>query len=462
LPRRVIYDCDESLLVPDYYSGPTFDGRFESGNLRRVREIGDNAFDLQIAPDPNARGSAQWFFFRADGLTPGNYRFRISGFARRDNCHERGSQIVARRGSGGWFRFGTRMRWSGSRRKRWSLRFEFTVAEPGTMWFAQTYPYTLSDLRDFEESCEFPRTTLVTSLGGLELPVIFWDADVGRFAPVGPLLRLGAEPSARPGVFGRCTLETIRRWRQPDAAPIELDPNVPKPAIVILARTHPGEPCSSFGLEGFLDSIFRGAYRELTQYFSFLIIPMMNPDGVVAGLYRPTLEGDDQNRIWENPSESSHPEAHAALLAAYGLAATREIAFFLDFHGHTSALGCFTFGYGNTHDASLCSGEALFPEAMARNCAFWNQDLASYERQEEYDGTVRVAFRERFRTVFTYTLEMSFGGWGGTQFTPAEYRGIGETTAASIREIFLGEPLPPAEPEAPSPDRTRRKWNVEV
>lgn len=41
----------------------------------------------------------------------------------------------------------------------------------------------------------------------------------------------------------------------------------------------------------------------LREKFIFKIVPMLNPDGVIHGNSRCSLEGCDLNRKWKNPSK---------------------------------------------------------------------------------------------------------------------------------------------------------------
>ena len=65
-----------------------------------------------------------------------------------------------------------------------------------------------------------------------------------------------------------------------------------------MARVHPGESNSSFMMQGFLNFIIGPSQqaKELRSKFIFKIIPMINPDGVIAGNYRTSLGGSDLNR----------------------------------------------------------------------------------------------------------------------------------------------------------------------
>ena len=49
---------------------------------------------------------------------------------------------------------------------------------------------------------------------------------------------------------------------------------------------------------------------KLRSEYIFIIIPCLNPDGVVFGNYRTNICGYDLNRCWENPREDIMPEIY--------------------------------------------------------------------------------------------------------------------------------------------------------
>lgn len=212
----------------------------------------------------------------------------------------------------------------------------------------------------------------------------------------------------------------------------------------MVARTHPGESNSSFAMEGFLKLLFSSdpVACHLRQQFSWLIVPMMNVDGVICGFYRPNLLGDDLNRIWITPDSKSHPEAKTILDLISELRRTRTITFFLDFHGHSTACNSFVYGYINEGNSDLFNTERYFPYLLSKNSSFFSYDMCKFDKQSSYEGTMRVVFRRRFLILFAYTLEMSFGGCdfglkGGNQFTPHDFRSIGESTLKTIEDLFF-------------------------
>ena len=71
-----------------------------------------------------------------------------------------------------------------------------------------------------------------------------------------------------------------------------------------------------FGLENFgvnLTDLEPGSvsalyhHHELQDEFVFVVVPMLNPDGVVNGNYRCSLAGCDMNRTWDAPQRHVVP-----------------------------------------------------------------------------------------------------------------------------------------------------------
>jgi hypothetical protein len=84
----------------------------------------------------------------------------------------------------------------------------------------------------------------------------------------------------------------------------------PKKFIVITARVHAAETAGSFIIEAMIKKLALSnepIYNKLRSLYVFIIVPILNPDGVVLGNYRNSLNGCDLNRCWTNPSHSFHP-----------------------------------------------------------------------------------------------------------------------------------------------------------
>lgn len=63
-------------------------------------------------------------------------------------------------------------------------------------------------------------------------------------------------------------------------------------------------------MEGFIRILLNSESKEIVELrksYTFVIIPMINIDGVIYGNFRCDLSGCDLNRQWQNPSKCMHP-----------------------------------------------------------------------------------------------------------------------------------------------------------
>lgn len=80
---------------------------------------------------------------------------------------------------------------------------------------------------------------------------------------------------------------------------LQINPSA-KDVVLLVGRQHPAEVTGSLAMNAFVEAIFEddslaGKFRER---FHVIIIPMMNPDGVIAGNWRHNEGGVDLNRDW--------------------------------------------------------------------------------------------------------------------------------------------------------------------
>jgi len=78
---------------------------------------------------------------------------------------------------------------------------------------------------------------------------------------------------------------------------------------LITGRIHPGESNSSHVLEGFIRELLKDneVSVKLRNMYVFYIIPMLNPDGVVAGNFRTSYSGKDLNRQFNKLNKFIYP-----------------------------------------------------------------------------------------------------------------------------------------------------------
>ena len=72
-----------------------------------------------------------------------------------------------------------------------------------------------------------------------------------------------------------------------------------KATVVVIARQHPGEAVGSWMMEGFINKL-----QHVQSNIFWIIIPMVNVDGVKMGNNRTGILGHDFNRNWNVDEES--------------------------------------------------------------------------------------------------------------------------------------------------------------
>lgn len=84
----------------------------------------------------------------------------------------------------------------------------------------------------------------------------------------------------------------------------------------------------------------------LRETFTIIVMPMLNPDGVVMGNFRYDDLNQNLNRYYLEPSPACQP----SILAAHNIITqlSDRLMFYFDLHAHHSPKGCFI--YGNAFD----------------------------------------------------------------------------------------------------------------
>jgi murein tripeptide amidase MpaA len=121
-----------------------------------------------------------------------------------------------------------------------------------------------------------------------------------------------------------------------------------KPYVMLTCRVHPGETSASYALEGIINFLLSRDERSnlLLKYFVFLVVPLVNPDGVYHGTYRMDTLGHNLNRFYSTAQSHKQP----AIFAIQAIAAhySSRLAFFMDIHSHPHP-NKGSFIYGNCH-----------------------------------------------------------------------------------------------------------------
>jgi len=101
-------------------------------------------------------------------------------------------------------------------------------------------------------------------------------------------------------------------------------------------------------MEGFLEFILGDSSeaKEMRRQSIIKVIPMINPDGVIAGNYRVSCAGNDLNRMYMNPDERLHPTVNSLkqLISDITKKEKSQVLAFVDMHGHSRKKNSFIYG----------------------------------------------------------------------------------------------------------------------
>ena len=176
----------------------------------------------------------------------------------------------------------------------------------------------------------------------------------------------------------------------------------------ILGRQHPGESNGSYVLRGTLEELLSGEELcvKLLKHCDFVVVPMLNPDGVVAGNFRTSLYGKDLNRLFKSKETTLLPEIEMArtVFTHYSDLYKRKLLLFLDYHGHSARKNAFVLGPG-IFDAQLLSDIRILPKIMANHTEIFRYPSCSFRLDESKKTTARALFGKL--AGLSYTIEAS-------------------------------------------------------
>jgi len=186
--------------------------------------------------------------------------------------------------------------------------------------------------------------------------------------------------------------------------------------IIITSRVHASETPGSYKIEGILNFLTSrdNVAKSLLREFIFLIVPMLNPDGVVLGNNRCSLHGYDLNRCWAHPTVNKHPTIFALKKKMQDLVSNqqKEIYVFSDLHGHSKQLNAFIYACHKVSGA-FCpwSKVRLLPRILARKTHLLDYHKCRFKVEQEKLSTARVIVWKEFKVVNSFTLESSMYGY---------------------------------------------------
>ena len=360
-----------------------FDSYFECGNCDVVKRMktGNSCYEIYLKPDTGTKGHAQWFYFSVYATSRQSATFQIRNMSKAQSIFGKGGRPFFSKDNVNWRMIDGESYYFPSaftpeedvRPKRYrslnTLQFSYSFDQGDRVYFSYCPPYTISHLQ--ASLRQFKADKLVN---GLIREEIICHSLTGLGVP---LIRSSDYDNKKGHNDG-------------------------KPIIFVIARAHPGESCGSHMMQGFLKSLFSSSEisKSLRECFEFFVVPMMNPDGVLVGNFRTDLIGDDLNRQYVNPSARFHPTIKSVIYLVQLLKSTRKVVFCLDFHGHSTRPGVFTYGPQLSQKDPLHSFAKILPWMVSKKTEMFNFEKCTYKIPKQKMSTARAFFILKKGTKF--------------------------------------------------------------
>jgi hypothetical protein len=164
--------------------------------------------------------------------------------------------------------------------------------------------------------------------------------------------------------------------------------------VVLTGRIHSGETAGSFKMQGLIKALLGKdpAVEALRREHIFLIVPMLNPDGVVLGNNRCSLAGHDLNRCWASPNRHTQPTVFQlkALLSELCTSRKERVLLYCDFHGHSHGLNSFIYACHSVANPAWNSwtNVRLLPRIFAKKCHMLNYQQCSFRVEPDKVRTI--------------------------------------------------------------------------
>ena len=421
----------------------TIDSCFDSGNLMMAVQLEPGKYGLKTAPDAYKTlyeaKTGTFFHFRISkidlrGAETRRFEFTIQNMKKvnYNNYMRQGMVPVYKSPSndGLWRYLPTPLLDKKQVNETdLELTFEYTfnaLESKAEVVFCYTFPYSYSDCQTFIKQLEdkyanhhdiyFHREQVTYSLEGRPMELLTITGldkqifDERGTAEVEPLLP-GLFPNHPKEQTKLSTLENrhLHRpfvWKN-------------KRYIFLTARVHPGEPPANHMLQGLLKNLLdcdNPASKILLENFVYVIIPMLNPDGVYNGYSRTDAKGINWQMTYHlaNNNQKEHPGPYAVLEVAKSLNRESKVALSIDLHSHSNKDGGFVFATWHPDFDSRVEIR-VFTRLLDIYSFVFDYESSEFGTQAGWEdtdqskmGIAKTELRKQAGILHAYTLETSF------------------------------------------------------
>ena len=411
-----------------------FDSAFECGNLGKVVVLSQAEYDLYLNSDTNSNRQSQWFYFsvintKKDSIIKFNiinqckhfYKKGIKplAFSLKDNYWSTDIDISLSKCENTLQNsYKVLLNEDGedlsipSKGYTMSFIYKFKY-DNDKVYFAYRKPYSFTDLNRFLRGIEggsnedwvLPEITI-------ERKGVYYKREILCYS-------LGGIP------FYYITITSASQINN-------------RNYVIITARVHPSETPGSHKLQGIVQFLLSGRSEaeRLRNEYTFILIPMLNPDGVVLGNTRCSLGGYDLNRCWSNPSSNQPTILALKNRLQYLISKGGYITMYCDLHGHSKLLNSFVYACPST--LTQASRVRDIPRLIARRCLFFDYRQCSFRVESDRLTTARVVVWKELKASNSFTLETSMFGYiigeDVKVFTEDDYLRIGEALLEALND----------------------------
>lgn len=388
-----------------------FDSNFECGNLEKAIYKNDNEYDLYINSDTNSINRTQWFYFFTENTKKNQtVKFNILNLSKYPTFVKDGMNPIL---------------FSEKDYENIYLSWTTNRIENVNVYKSTIKNNSIRNIQISGNESENKKSNC-SQIYGLSFTHTFkYDNDRVYFALYKPysLTRMQNFLSQTENSMAKFPNPSIIYKRERicmslSGIPIDniiitsQDDLIQKTYIIITARAHAAETAGSYKVQGIIRFLLsqNPIAISLRQHHIFLIVPMLNPDGVLYGNNRCSLAGNDMNRCWNNPSKKFEPciyKLKSKLANIYK--GDTQILIYCDLHGHSRLYNSFIYACHKGTIGTLCSWTKvrLLPRIIARRCHLLNYHQCSFKVEPNKSNTARVIIWKEFKVVNSFTLETS-------------------------------------------------------
>ncbi|CDW74793.1 zinc carboxypeptidase family protein [Stylonychia lemnae] len=478
--RKLLQKYNNDILI--------FDSVFESGNLLQAEMTSQSEYQLYMQVDTNTRGHQQWFYFRVRNTRANRkYCFKIMNFTKpglvkqqtqnvnnqNNNNTDQMQQQQLNTGIGGVINLNTGGNYGGflnNQRKQDHLqRIHYRTKND------EDWKQIDSDQLEFiKTNVQRKRKDILAAAADSDQedqPEDQLEEVAGQNINSNKFLNKKTNKKRKPQYYYALKFEfqfendndsiklleqnnnqeTERTKAMVGGSRIKKDLNYMNYQVeipIITSRVHAAETPGSHvfhGLYQFLTSNSSEA-KYLRKFYTFVLVPTLNPDGIVCGNYRSSVAGVDLNRQWIMPDHEFQPEIFAiknCMKNMYEIE-KRKLWIYCDLHGHSKKKNSFFYGCNTAANGGFLSWTIvrLLPRIFAKKTHFFSLKDCRFKVEPYKLGTARVVAWKQFQITHSFTLETSFYGYDFGEdshktFEQKDYQELGVKLCQSIFDLHF-------------------------